>query len=73
MEKNEFDFVENIRSIPDRSILTTIKGIMRRINYLMSLDDEVNEQKIIKIISDLQTKLGVFEEEAEMRGLNINE
>jgi hypothetical protein len=73
MERNEFDFVENIRNIPDRSVITTIKGLMRRINYLISLDDKVNEQKIIKIIEGLETRLGVFEEEAIMRGLNINE
>lgn len=71
MERNEFDFVENIRNIPDRSIITTIKGLMRRINYLMSLEDEATEQKRIKIIEGLEIKLGVFEEEAEERGLSI--
>lgn len=71
MERNEFDFVENIRNIPDRSVITTIKGLMRRINHLISLDDKVNEQKIIKIIEGLETRLGVFEEEAMMRGLSI--
>lgn len=71
MERNEFDFVENIRNIPDRSVITTIKGLMRRINYLISLEDEATEQKRIKIIEGLEIKLGVFQEEAEERGLSI--
>ena len=73
MEKNEYAYVENIRNIPDSSVLTTIRGLRRRISYLMSMEDEATEQKRIKIIEGLETRLGVFEEEAIMRGLNINE
>ena len=71
MEKNEFDFVENIENIPDKSVITTIKGLTRRINYLMSLQDETPEQRKVNVISNLETRLGVFEEEAEKRGLVI--
>lgn len=71
MEKNEFDFVENIENIPDKSVITTIKGLIRRINYLMSLQDETPEQRKVNVISNLETRLGVFEEEAEKRGLVV--
>ena len=71
MEKNEFDFVENIENIPDKSVITTIKGLTRRINYLMSLQDETPEPRKVNVISNVETRLGVFEEEAEKRGISI--
>lgn len=71
MEKNEFDFVENIENIPDKSVIITIKGLTRRINYLMSLQDETPEQRKVNVISNLETRLGVFEEEAEKRGIPV--
>lgn len=72
MEQNEYAYVENIRNIPDSSVLKTIRGLRRRISYLMSMEDEATEQKRIKIIEGLETRLGVFEEEGISRGLDIN-
>lgn len=70
MEKNEYDFVKNIENIPDESILKTIRGISGRIDFIAQKENWSIELKK-GVISDLETKLGVFIEEAGKRGLNV--
>ena len=62
MEKNEFSWVENVPKLPDRTILTVIEGMERRI----SKNIDKNE-----VLEGMALKQEVFLMEAEKRGLTI--
>lgn len=62
MEKNEFSWVENVPKLPDRTILTVIEGMERRI----SKNIDKNE-----VLEGMALKQEVFLMEAEKRGLEI--
>ena len=61
MNKDNFEWVENVPNLPDKSIVTLIKGISRRVRIVER--EEVS--------ANLETRLGVLEEEAEKRGLTV--
>lgn len=63
MERNEFGWVENVPNLPDRTILTVIEGLRRRIAK------DVDKKEVQ---SDMAIKQEVFTMEAEKRGLNVN-
>ena len=56
-----FEWVENVENLPDKSIVTLIKGITRRIGIVER--EEVS--------ANLETRLGVLQDEAEKRGLQF--
>ena len=60
MEKNEFSWVENVPNLPDRTILTVIEGMRRR----LSKNIDKNE-----VLEGMALKQEVFLMEAEKRGL----
>lgn len=61
MNKDNFEWVENVPNLPDKSIITLIKGISRR--------REIVERE--EVSANLETRLGVLELEAEERGLTV--
>lgn len=61
MEKNEFGWVKNVPSLPDRTILTVIEGVRRR----LAKDKDKTE-----VLEGLALKEEVFIMEAERRGLS---
>ena len=62
MEKNEFSWVENVPKLPDKTILTVIEGMGRR----LSKNIDKNE-----VLEGMALKQEVFLMEAEKRGLII--
>ena len=61
MNKDYFEWVKNVPNLPDENIVTLIRGISRRVKIV----------ERIEVSADLETRLGVLQDEAEKRGLTL--